>query len=231
MTYTETDLILRTTTCTTTYTETDFILRTSIFGSWISLAMVTSASYTAAFCTIPCGSICCVQDQRCAAPNQSTFYVLSGSPAMETALPQITPAICAASLGETPSGLICCTNGQIGAAVNTCSVKSVYIPSSTSKSTPQTTTTATWQHPANPAPQICGVDGVPSTNVAQHILGTSTHLGESNPNVCVHDCENIGNSRCVSFLASHSTEGEICTFFDVAANQILMTIFDGMMMT
>lgn len=71
---------------TTTYTETDLVLRTSTYSSWYQaatttyVAPVTSAVVVApAICTTSlgessCGTICCASDQRCYVANSCTAY-------------------------------------------------------------------------------------------------------------------------------------------------------------
>ncbi len=72
---------------TTTYTETDLVLRTSTYSSWWTAAAETTSVYVAptsteaapAICTTSlgessCGTICCAENQRCAVANSCTAY-------------------------------------------------------------------------------------------------------------------------------------------------------------
>lgn len=67
---------------TTVYTETDLVLRTSTYTSWYALATPTPTSPQPAVCTpelgqSSCGIICCAGDQRCAAAGTCTPYTSS----------------------------------------------------------------------------------------------------------------------------------------------------------
>ncbi|PMD48551.1 hypothetical protein L207DRAFT_575213 [Hyaloscypha variabilis F] len=73
---------------TTVYTETDLVLRTSTYTSWY--AQATPTAVAPAVCTpslgqSSCGTICCAGDQRCAAAGTctpySSYYVTSTSAA------------------------------------------------------------------------------------------------------------------------------------------------------
>jgi hypothetical protein len=64
---------------TTVFTETDLVLRTSTYTSWYALATPTPTAVAPAVCTpglgqSSCGIICCASDQKCAAAGTCTPY-------------------------------------------------------------------------------------------------------------------------------------------------------------
>jgi len=101
---------------TTTYTETDLILRTSTYSSWYTSGATTTQVYVQpaptvvapAICTpslgeSSCGIICCASDQRCAEANTCTPY--SSSYYVATSVATSAASTFSAPLRPTSGGI------------------------------------------------------------------------------------------------------------------------------